>query len=428
MMEEWTDIIGEQLESIREPLPEEDWKVLQQKYAASRQKKRHAAFAWAAGIASAAAAVVLALLLLSPGESSLPDSLVAESIPHNEVASADDGLKNVATGDLAPAGEGLKNVATEKLTSAGDGSGKVASVGEDSEKAASGEITSAGDGSGKAAATGTGGQNKEGSAEKTVGEEDSPAPTPVEVQIDTTTLKKNLIAYTTNFDGEGEELLPEEPNKRRNPISIGITGSVSSKFGFFAYAAAPDTYVPPINNIPVDTLTQEKLVYTKVGNSSEYYERYNHEMPVSFGVSARYFLSRRFAVNTGLTYTRYTSTRTRYMLLTGEKISTDKQYVHYLGIPLRLDLMLVNRTHFNLYLGGGINVDKCIYATVAGERLREKSIILGTVFTAGLQVNIVPSVGLYFEPQLSNILNSGTLRTARDELMISAQGGLRFNF
>ena len=63
MMEDWADIIGEGLESFEEPLPADDWGVLQQKYAASRRWKMAAAFAWAGGIA---AAVALALLLVRP--------------------------------------------------------------------------------------------------------------------------------------------------------------------------------------------------------------------------------------------------------------------------------------------------------------------------------------------------------------------------
>ena len=63
-MEDWTDIIGEELESIEEPLPADDWSVLQQKYAASRRRKKAAAFAWAGGITSVAAAAALVLLLI----------------------------------------------------------------------------------------------------------------------------------------------------------------------------------------------------------------------------------------------------------------------------------------------------------------------------------------------------------------------------
>ena len=69
MMEDWTDIICEELENIEEPLPADDWSVLQQKYAAAQRKKRAAAFAWAGGITSVAAAVALVLLLVRPDSS-----------------------------------------------------------------------------------------------------------------------------------------------------------------------------------------------------------------------------------------------------------------------------------------------------------------------------------------------------------------------
>lgn len=66
MIEDWTDIIGEELESIEEPLPADDWSILQQKYAAACRRKKAAAFAWAGGITSVAAAIALVLLLVRP--------------------------------------------------------------------------------------------------------------------------------------------------------------------------------------------------------------------------------------------------------------------------------------------------------------------------------------------------------------------------
>mgnify|MGYP003300699333 CR=1 FL=1 len=71
MMEDWTDIIGEELGNISEPLPADDWNVLQQKYAAARRRRKAAVFAWVGGVASAAAAVALALLLIRPDKSHL---------------------------------------------------------------------------------------------------------------------------------------------------------------------------------------------------------------------------------------------------------------------------------------------------------------------------------------------------------------------
>ena len=416
MTKDWTDIIGEQLESIREPLPADDWKVLQQKYAASHRKKRIAAFAWAGGIASAAAMVALVLLLAKPLVPPAQEKLVAESIP------VEKPVQQSHTPDKLPStNEERDNSSVEDVSivdSATPGGNVAAYTQSDAVK----EKNSIKD------------ERKEAVKDK--------SKEIVGILKDTTSTAERLVAEAWDPEEDAEmaesawdlEQLPEGksdkvPGRRRNPISIGVTGGVSEKFAFGFASAYQDAYVPPMNTVPADTLVQEKhILSAKSRGYSEYYDSYSHEIPVSVGVSARYFLSGRFAVNTGLFYTRYTSTRNRYLLWTGEKISTDKQNVHYLGVPVRLDLMIVNRTHFNLYLGGGINIDKCIYASVGKERLREKEVVLSSVFTAGFQVNVVPSFGLYFEPYVSRILMKGTLPTGRDELMISAQGGLRFNF
>ena len=81
MMEDWTDIIGEELENIEAPLPADDWSVLQQKYAAARRRKKAAAFAWAGGITSVAAAAALVLLLIRPATVPADDNLVADQLP-----------------------------------------------------------------------------------------------------------------------------------------------------------------------------------------------------------------------------------------------------------------------------------------------------------------------------------------------------------
>jgi hypothetical protein len=444
MTKDWTDIIGEQLESIREPLPADDWKVLQQRYAASRRKKRIAAFAWIGGIVSAAAMVILALLLAKPLAPSAQEKLVAESIPvEKPVQQSHIPDKFSSTNEETDnSSEDIVSSTEDASSSSTDGE-SYSTEGENSSVEDVSIADSATPGGNVAAYTQSDAVKEKNSIKderkEAVKDESKKI---VEILKDTTSAAERLVAEAKYPGKETEmtesawdfEQLPEEkgdkePGRRRNPISIGVTGGVSEKFAFGFASAYHDAYDPPMNTVPADTLVQQKhMSYTKSRVSSEYYDSYSHEIPVSVGVSARYFLSRRFAVNTGLVYTRYTSTRNRYLLWTGEKISTDKQNVHYLGVPVRLDLMIVNRTHFNLYLGGGINIDKCIYASVGKERLREKEVVLSSVFTAGFQVNVVPSFGLYFEPYVSRILMKGTLPTGRDELMISAQGGLRFNF
>ena len=401
MMEDWTDIIGEELENIEEPLPADDWSVLQQKYAAAQKRKKAAAFAWVGGITSVAAAVALVLLLIRPDSSSvIPGStgdlndLIVETLPPIE--------------DVVPVDSSLLAPPVHKKVS----------VPVDVVKKTADDVLVA-----------------ENQTEETPSENTEEV---FDVIRDTTSLKDKLIAdaSTTNKKDSwvGVDDFPEEkPRRKRTPISIGMSGTVSGALALPVKAmdSAPSLN-PPQMDMPGegDTTAVENPAPGAVmmRNKQKYNDYYRHEMPISFGVSARFSLTERLSVNTGLNYTRYTSTRERYYYDSGAV--TDKRYVHYLGIPLRLDWQAVNKKHFNFYIGAGVQADKCIYANVGDERLREKEVLFSVNGAMGIQVNIVPMVGLYIEPEVSYALNQGSISTFRykEPLMISARAGLRFNF
>ena len=411
MMEDWTDIIGEELENIEQPLPADDWSVLQQKYAAAQKRKKAAAFAWVGGITSVAAAVALVLMLVRPDSSSvIPGStgdlndLIVETLPPLE--------------DVVPVDSSLLAPPVHKKVS----------VPVDVVKKTADDVLVA-----------------ENHTEETPSENTDEV---FDVIRDTTSLKDKLLAdaSTTNRNDSKEDVsipptgnfgfddFPEEkPRRKRTPISIGMSGTVSGALALPVKAmdSAPSLN-PPQMDMPGegDTTAVENPAPGAVmmRNKQKYNDYYRHEMPISFGVSARFSLTERLSVNTGLNYTRYTSTRERYYYDGGAV--TDKRYVHYLGIPLRLDWQAVNKKHFNFYIGAGVQADKCIYANVGDERLREKEVLFGVNGAMGIQVNIVPMVGLYIEPEVSYALNQGSISTSRykEPLMISARAGLRFNF
>ena len=221
------------------------------------------------------------------------------------------------------------------------------------------------------------------------------------------------------------------PKRKRIKVSVGLSGSASASPIIKMYDVNLE---PPQGDMTgpgqkdsTEVETPEPA-RTLMRSKSSYTEKYRHEIPKSFGVSARLHLTDRLSINTGLNYTRYASDRTR--IFSDYTYQNDRQYVHYLGIPDRLDWMIVNRKHFNFYLGAGIQADKCIYATVGGERLHEKEVLFGLNGAMGLQFNIVPMVGLYFEPDISYSLNEGSIQTyrSREPFVVTVRGGLRFNF
>ena len=252
---------------------------------------------------------------------------------------------------------------------------------------------------------------------------------------DTTSVNDRLMA--DNFL-DLEDFPEVAPKRQRRPVSVGMSGSVSGTpvirmmdvyeppHADHEQPIPPD---PPADSTGVDMPDQEPLQARMKTGSKGYTDKYTHEIPVSIGVSARFRLTDRLSVNTGLNYTRYNSTRNRRYNNTSRSESA-RQSVHYLGIPVRLDWMLVNRKHFNFYMGAGVQMDKCLYATVGDERLHEKQFLFGVNGSLGFQFNIVPMVGLYFEPDFSYSLNEGSLQTfrTREPFMISARAGLRFTF
>lgn len=397
MMEDWTDIIGEELENIEAPLPADDWSVLQQKYAAARKRKRAAAFAWAGGITSVAAAVALVLLLVRPDSSSV--------IPGST------GVLNDLVAETLPPIEEVVPVDSSHVESQ-----KKVSVPVDVVKKSVDDVLIA-----------------ENNTEEITTENTEEV---FDVIRDTTSLKDKLLAdaYTEPTGTFGFDDFPDdEPRRKRRPMSIGISGSTSDSPVMKVMAdLAPE---PPMDNEPPkepeDSLATEtpQPAMAMMRAKSGYSDSYQHEIPVSVGLSARFFLTDRLSINTGLNYTRYKSLRTRWFAATYDQ-QKDWQYAHYIGVPVRLDYNAVNRKHFNLYFGAGLQMDKCVFATVGDERLHEKQILFGLNGAMGLQVNIVPMVGLYFEPEVSYSLNKGSIETFRSDepFVVTVRGGLRFNF
>ena len=414
MMEDWTDIIGEELENIEEPLPADDWSVLQQKYAAAQRKKRAAAFAWAGGITSVAAAVALVLLLVRPDSTVVENDLVAETVPPTEEVVSVDSCQVESSIDTA-------HYVTPSVQ-------KKVAVPVDVVKKSVDDVLIA-----------------ENNTEEITTENTEEV---FDVIRDTTSLKDKLLAdasiankkdssddaYTEPTGTFGFDDFPDdEPRRKRRPMSIGISGSTSDSPVMKVMAdLAPE---PPMDHEPPkepeDSLATEtsQPAMAMMRAKSGYSDSYQHEIPVSVGLSARFFLTDRLSINTGLNYTRYKSLRTRWFAATHDQ-QKDWQYAHYIGVPVRLDYNAVNRKHFNLYFGAGLQMDKCVYATVGDERLHEKQILFGLNGAMGLQVNIVPMVGLYFEPEVSYAFNKGAIETFRSDepFVVTVRGGLRFNF
>ena len=433
MMEDWTDIIGEELGNISEPLPADDWNVLQQKYAAARRRRKAAVFAWVGGVTSVAAAVVLALMLIRPADPAvlegdmIAEAEVLEAVPvavpvQTDSVIVDESRSSVLTPVTRPSAAKSHTETEDVLLADADSEGMIQVVKDTSDVT---EVLVA----------------------EVLPEEVSEIPEEHEDQLeqDGQTEQDVLSALEGQVAGVSIRGVSSVVGYGSRPrVSIGLAGGgVLSGARAFAQDMTPpmmDSENMPEAQPPIVDDPEPPVDTTVIGGGSQmgmrlrkeragYYDSYQHDMPVSVGVSARIMLSRRFSINTGLNYTLYSSMRER-SYSSGKVTERERQNVHYLGIPLRCDWLVVNRRYFTFYMGVGAQVDKCVYARVGDERLHEKDFLFSLTGAAGLQYNITNKIGLYLEPDFSLRLNEGTLETYRHDHfgVISARAGLRFSF
>ena len=448
MMNDWTDIIGEELKGFEAPLPADDWDVLQRRRAAAARRRKVVAWSWAGAVASVAAVVAVAVLLFRDNavlpdggvqppllaENSVPvvdtlevvedkvleEWLVAESV---DVTEYDD---SVADSDVS---EPVRN--DEEGPADYEGSGNPGDILSEDAEMNDGDDESQ--------------EEKAGSEEEVPFDvvKDQPDSDMDRLLADNVETASGEADYKD--DGLGFEDLPDEKPRRRVKVSLAASGTgLSGGMPLIPKVMDPGMgdVVPPGNDYddsepPVDTsvVSQPSMRHGPAMMNSEIAGAarrvlntdYDHFQPVSFGLSARFALNERFSINTGINYTLYNSRKK--VLWSDYTEETLNQSVHYIGIPVRCDWLLVDRKHFGLYLGAGAQVDKAVYAKVGNERMHDRTFLFSINGVCGLQYNINDRFSLYLEPELTGNLNRPEISTFRSnrELMLSVRAGLRVN-
>ena len=163
----------------------------------------------------------------------------------------------------------------------------------------------------------------------------------------------------------------------------------------------------------------------------DYKEKEHHHQPVSFGLSVRYGLSRRWAVSTGVVYTKVRSDFTHTM---GSEQVKNVQTLQYVGIPLTAHYNVWSTRHIKTYvsLGGkaDINVKARITTEGNAQPMDKDRVQWSAGASAGVQYDILPQVGIYAEPGVKYYFDNGSrVRNVFKETSVnfSVQVGLRIN-
>lgn len=200
--------------------------------------------------------------------------------------------------------------------------------------------------------------------------------------------------YNNSFDNE------QLKKGKQNKWSLGVYGNT----GAGNSNSNPGGFQRMMNSPAKDYIS------TTLYTMSMEQPQMKHRLPLTFGLTVRKSLSKRWGIETGLTYSYLTSKAELDATFRYEK----KQQLHYLGVPVALTFTAYRTKNFEIYgrAGGAMdfNIGAKVTSKIIGsdnrittdtEKFTAKGIQWSTSANVGVMYNISPVVGFYFEPGVS---------------------------
>lgn len=226
-----------------------------------------------------------------------------------------------------------------------------------------------------------------------------------------------------------DEYLKETPSekaraKRSGGFSAGILAG--GAVGGNTSGSKPTAMVMGANPLAAgvtktDWIDKDSKASAIVYNQPEVQEEYSHKIPVKVGLTARYNITGRLGVETGLTYSILSSSVKIGNSETGKNWSTGSQTLHYLGIPLNISFNILNSRYVNIYVTGGGMMEKSISGSIKTDEyvdgkfdrtlttnISPKGLQWSVNAAAGIQANILPQLGFFVEPGVSHHFKNGS--------------------
>lgn len=190
-----------------------------------------------------------------------------------------------------------------------------------------------------------------------------------------------------------------------------------------------------LDNAYTDNSSTDNNGYRPVGNAallSRYNEKKHHAQPVSYGLSFGYALNNRLTLTTGVVYTRAV---TDFIRSSGNDNITETQRLHYIGVPLGVKYRVWGNRYIQTYATAGGQADFNVKATMTSGDVKTDvdcdNVQFSVNAAAGVQVDVVPHVGLYAEPGVKYYIDnkSAVATIFKDKpWAFNLQVGLRVEF
>lgn len=373
-MDEWIDILKDRLREAESPLPPGDWDVFEAKYKADRRRRRVLPFV-ISSVSIAAAAVVAALLFLSRPSDSAPATKPFEAIPSAPQRLAE----TIEPQPEPPVIQSLHPPVVQ-----------------------------------------------------------SPHP-PVILSPHTPVILSPQGEESTQAE-ESNDFIDYEtsgkPTRKRLTVAPHFGGMRSDVAVPVSFLYSPDNKVYGSN-----PGKQEGQDYISVPIPYNWNNGLNnglnslsadHSIPITFGVDLSFPINQRLAITSGVEMSSYKSVFTEIIYkqsLTQNRYLTQKAL--YLGIPLRIDWSFWQGGKFSAWIGAGGKVDRCVYARLDGEDIRDKDFNFSALADAGIRYDFLEYLGIYLAPEVSWYFkpDNPSILTYRTEhpFALTINVGLRLN-
>lgn len=267
------------------------------------------------------------------------------------------------------------------------------------------------------------------SAETSVPENQDVDAVPVESSVSAVAEDVTSVNAEEQAAMSWDEYLKETPSekaraRRSGGFSAGIVAG--GAVGGNTSGSKPTAMVMGANPLAAgvtktDWIDKDSKASAIVYNQPEVQEEYSHKIPVKVGLTARYNITGRLGVETGLTYSILSSSVKIGNSETGKNWSTGSQTLHYLGIPLNISFNILNSRYINIYVTGGGMMEKSISGSIKTDEyvdgkfdrtlttnISPKGLQWSVNAAAGVQANILPQLGFFVEPGVSHHLKNGS--------------------
>ena len=224
-----------------------------------------------------------------------------------------------------------------------------------------------------------------------------------------------------------------EPTSR---WSIGVhTGGSMTDGNYANIPVSRCASASMLDDAYTDNSSTDNNGYRPVGNAallSRYNETKHHAQPVSYGLSFGYALNNRLTLITGVVYTRAV---TDFIRSSGNDNITETQRLHYIGVPLGVKYRVWGNRYIQTYATAGGQADFNVKATMTSGDVKTDvdcdNVQFSVNAAAGVQVDVVPHVGLYAEPGVKYYIDnkSAVATIFKDKpWAFNLQVGLRVEF